>query len=60
MITAIVTPLNQTSFRWRKSIDRRTGQRRKAESDDRTVEVALVAPQDPDALPGRGRWADCY
>ncbi len=60
MITAIPMPLNQASFRRRKGIDRGTGQRRKAEADVRTVEVAPVAPQDPDALPGRGRWADCY
>ena len=57
MITAMTTARNQLTA----STNRAVKPRRPAETDaGKSDGVAVVASQDPDALPGRGRWADCY
>ncbi len=60
MITAMAATANQASIRRRTGIDHMKEQCGKAAADARMPEVVVVAPQDPDALPGRGRWAECY
>ncbi len=59
MITATAT--TQTSTRRKRGIDRAVTQHSSAEADAAKLDgIALAALQDPDALPGRGRWAECY
>lgn len=60
MITAMTTARTQASTRRFLSRDRAKDRRMTAEADDQLLEAAFVAPEDPDALPGRGRWAECY